>query len=1599
MTTKFNPLNYPIAWESPEHLTEIRSWQGLIPLAFTMMALHKPKVFVELGTHKGDSYCAFCQAVDRLGLDTLCYAVDTWRGEEHAGFYEQTVLDELRTHHDPRYRRFSQLLQTTFDDALAYFPDASIDLLHIDGLHTYEAVKHDFETWLPKLSGRAVVLFHDTNVRERSFGVWRLFHELAERYPALEFKFSHGLGLLAVGAEGTNTGLQALFGLDEADFARLTQYFYALGDRVLIQAQAAQLTHQLDGARQAHEKTEQQFQEFWATLAERDREVNRLHGVMIERDGELQVKANEIVQLTHHLAERDQAIAQQWEIVGARDKEIHRLLGVIAEGEANTWRKQGEIEQLQGELAERDREMRLRWETIGQRDQEIQRLNGEIEQLHGGMAELNGNIEGLNQEIQALIQRRDELRKELRRMRASISWRITGPMRAARRWAGHPVQLARAVMSKSIRLLYAYTPMPRSLKAGLKGVMFRYAAPLFRHTAAYQDWQAFQAQRVAKQLAKAKEKEAAAAPEPRITVTVPPPVRVTAIVSDDDYVLPLRDAAPLQSPVRLLAFYLPQFHPIPENDAWWGKGFTEWTNVTRAMPQFEGHYQPRLPGELGFYDLRLVETQRRQVELAKLYGINGFCFYFYWFAGKTLLETPVRQYLENADLDLPFCLCWANENWSRRWDGSDRDILIAQQHSPEDDLAFIEYISPYLRDSRYIRINGRPLLMVYWPSQLPEPKDTVERWRNWCRGAGIGEIYLAYTQSFDKQEPESFGFDAAVEFPPNNSAPAPYAGDVRLFNPDFKGALYDWQSFVERSQNYQASDYKLFRGVCPSWDNEARRSGRGTVFMNSSPEGYQEWLSNAIDDTVARFPEPDERLVFVNAWNEWAEGAHLEPDRRYGYAYLQATRDAIEQANQQARQRKIIIVSHDAHPHGAQFLALNLTRSLSREFGYQVAVILLGSGELIKEFEAVAEVYDLSGHSATGQEAENLAKLLRNHRFKTAICNTTLTGELITTLRGAGIHCTVLIHEMPGVLRNMGLQPHALAIADNADKVVFPNRWVEQGFQEFAEVSPEQRRIRPQGLYKQNAYQTPQEIQSARAELRRHLGIGADDKIILSVGYADHRKGIDLFVESGFTLLRQYPKAAMVWVGHWDIALEAEIKAKVAGNPHGRRFYFPGLQSDTDLYYAGADIYALTSREDPFPSVILEAFDVGIPVVAFEGAGGFVDLLQEGCGLLAPAFETKAYAEKLYRLLNDGDLAQSLGGYGRERVRADFSFHRYLFDLLEYSGQPLRKVSVVVPNYNYAGYLIQRLESIVQQTYPIYELIILDDASTDDSVTVIDDFARKYRHIPIKIILSQENSGSAFKQWLKGVELAGADYVWIAEADDFSAPEFLERAISAFENPAVILSYTQSNQVDQDGQILCGDYLDYTKDISQDKWTRDYVVSGRQELCEALAIKNTIPNVSGVLFKREWLAQVLRENIGLLAKYKVAGDWLVYSQVLKHGDIAFIRKALNFHRRHQRGLTLSFFDSRQLAEIIAMQRLVAEQQEIPEYVCNQARCYAESVYRQFEMDSPECPTPWNNPEVQETLKLFNSPSEPLSKKLQNSSEARKYSKRRNASKR
>ncbi len=350
---------------------------------------------------------------------------------------------------------------------------------------------------------------------------------------------------------------------------------------------------------------------------------------------------------------------------------------------------------------------------------------------------------------------------------------------------------------------------------------------------------------------------------------------------------------------RAFAFYLPQFHPIAENNRAYGEGFTEWHNVVKAQPLFRGHYQPRIPGELGLYDLREPAVLGQQLDLAQEYGISGFCFYYYYFQGKRLLYQPIENYIESK-LNAPFFFVWANENWTRRWDGGDHEVIVEQKHSKDDDIAFIRGLLPLFEDTRYVKIEGKPLLLVYKAHLFPDVLGTTEIWREEIEKSGFPGIYLVMVDdwSFDLFHPRQFGFDATYEIP-SNIVPQELlvGGDELELRPGFEGRIVDYVKFANFHLSRPFPEYKRFRTVMLPWDNTPRYGSRAIVHINSRGDAYKLWLMQALLDTYRRYA-PEERIVFLHSWNEWCEGTYLEPDGKYGRMYLEQTSEAIRTVRQ-----------------------------------------------------------------------------------------------------------------------------------------------------------------------------------------------------------------------------------------------------------------------------------------------------------------------------------------------------------------------------------------------------------------------------------------------------------------------------------------------------------------------------------------------------------------------------------------------------------------------------------------------------------------------------------------------------------------------------
>lgn len=348
---------------------------------------------------------------------------------------------------------------------------------------------------------------------------------------------------------------------------------------------------------------------------------------------------------------------------------------------------------------------------------------------------------------------------------------------------------------------------------------------------------------------------------------------------------------------KLIAFYLPQYHPFAENDKAWGKGFTEWTNVTAGKPRFVGHQQPILPGGLGFYDLRVDDSIREQIELAKQHGIYGFCFYYYWFSGKKIMDTPLNSFLRHKEWDFNFTICWANENWTKRWDGREDDIIIGQEYLKDDPLKFIKDVEDILNDDRYINIDGKPVLVVYRASELKRPKEYAAVWREYFKQTHNKELYLVSSMGFEIGDPGDYGFDCGLDFAPQTTFfkkdafidnAFPYMNQkLKLIDKRFNGAVTHYRDLALNKKINSYFDFPVIKSIPPSWDNDARKKGTGYVMYGSNPDLYGEWLNNVLDEE--RRMGAKSPIVFINAWNEWAEGAVLEPSQHFGYANLNRT--------------------------------------------------------------------------------------------------------------------------------------------------------------------------------------------------------------------------------------------------------------------------------------------------------------------------------------------------------------------------------------------------------------------------------------------------------------------------------------------------------------------------------------------------------------------------------------------------------------------------------------------------------------------------------------------------------------------------------------
>jgi glycosyltransferase involved in cell wall biosynthesis len=1458
----------PAALWLPDHFTE-SAWIEHAPFAFWIVDVHRPRVLVELGTHHGFSYLAFCQAVDRLGTGTRCYAVDHWKGDAQAGFYGEEVYEGLRAYHDPRYRSFSDLLRTTFVDAANRFEDASVDLLHIDGSHRIEDVTEDFETWLPKMSEHGVVLFHDINVRRDDYGVHLLWDRLRSDHPHFTFDHGHGLGVLGIGSESPRS-LGPLFDLEANHrgdgvrrvFARLGA---GVADHALALERAVEVDHLHRGLDDLTERIE-------ATTAEYQQEIGRLERSRDELTARLESEA------------RDHA-----ETLAATEDELALL--------------RDEVDRLE----EQGIDLTQRIDTA---THERERLGAALTTAHSDLDEERRRSEEVLSQIGARGETADrhrtaaeEARAEVAVLRASRSWRLTAPLRA---------------------VADRFKRAPRNVRRAAKVIWWTITLQLPKRIRAYRRFKAGIVDTPAPALTVADHGGSATIATEVARFTAPGP-------SFEGTQQRWHGARP---GATVMAFYLPQFHSIPENDEWWGPGFTEWRNVSRGLPRFVGHYQPRIPRDFGFYDLSDPSVLKRQADAAKAAGIHAFCFYYFRFSEGRMLERPTEQLLSDPELDMPFCLMWANESWSRTWDGFEDDVLRGFSYDETMEVEFLDDLVRHMTDPRYLRVDDRPLFIIYRPGMISDAAATFERWRSALRTRVGRDPILLMVQAYDDYDPRPYGLDGAVEFPPHKLAVhlRELRPEVETIDPLFEGHVRSYDDLIAAAGSEPVPPYPLIRTVTPSWDNEARRPRRGFTFSGSSPQAYEGWLRQSIDFS-REHPLGSTPIVCINAWNEWAEGAYLEPDVHFGWAYLNATARALFAPTQPQSIRRMLLVSHDAAAHGAQMLLLSIGDRLRRTFGVDVEFLLLEGGPLQSRFEEVAPTRVVA---PSDPDWDAVVDQLRRRGFTRALSSTVVSGPAIESLAREGFDVTALIHEMASFIQDRGWEEHAAAAVRHADRLVFADAFVAERLGHLVEVPDDKVVILPQALY------MPMEQSADRASVRADLGAGDDTTLVLGVGFADMRKGFDLFVGAAELAASRGDDMRFVWVG----GIEASLRKWLVGErTRPSNLTTVDFTSDVGRYYAAADLLFVSSREDAFPSTVLEALSFGLPVVGFAGTTGAETVIEE-TGAVVERFNIPAAVDAMRSLVTastEGRARASRARIDLVRVRHDHA--AYAFELLRMSHPDLARVSVVVPNYNYARYLSERLESIFHQTYPVLEVIVLDDASTDGSVDVVRELERTFRR-EVTLVTSDHNSGSVLHQWLAGARLARGDLLWIAEADDAADPTFLARLTREFtggaEPPA--FAFSDSVQIDAEGKRLADSYRYYLDEHAAGRFARDFRMSGSDFAATYLTVRNLVLNVSSVLFDRSTLLDVLERNLEDLTSLRFAADWAVYAELCSRSDVAFVAQSLNVHRRHS-GASLGTGVEEHVAEIARVHEMLARRMELPPSIMSEQDAYRDEVRR------------------------------------------------------
>lgn len=869
--------------------------------------------------------------------------------------------------------------------------------------------------------------------------------------------------------------------------------------------------------------------------------------------------------------------------------------------------------------------------------------------------------------------------------------------------------------------------------------------------------------------------------------------------------------------VKAIAFYLPQFHPIAENDSWWGRGFTEWSNVTKARALFDLHHQPKLPADLGYYDLRNPDTQLAQANLAHDHNVHGFCYYYYWFGGKKILNQPIEQMVESGEPDFPFCVCWANENWSRNWDGQNRYVLLKQTYSEESNRALIREFIKLMKDPRYIRFNGKPVLIVYRIRIIPNWRETAEMWRSECRKAGIGEIHLCAVRfGLEPLEgaPEAFGLDAYVLFPPHETRRIDARGHVPNLRDGFNGEIFGYDDAVEgdleRFDN--GAPWPVHRGAMVSWDNTARRQRDSRIYFGSTPARLYYWLKNIIQQEDKNHPDREERLVFINAWNEWAEGAMLEPSQLFGRGYLKAVERAIgDRAADRPRPSPALPLPTHAIDASTPPTAVDtqwINGAVERVSGAPTVLLCahIVSHELFGAERSFLDMLD----AMRGLRINVIVALPTDqHPFYTELVRTRSMGvsiipyeqwsddreadgdvvaafsDLIVEKEIDVVYANTIVLMEPLIAArrcNRKTLAHARELIDCDEDLVKridrpADEIIQQVFEWCDGVVGNSHATEALFHRDGKTFYAPNVVVAADFDIPNLL----EDEIRFVIASSNiPKKGVPDFIELARRVETRAPNARFFVVGPDNMYVESWK----ADNPPGNLSFTHYRQTPLEAISLGNVIVSMSHFAESFGRTVAEAAAARRPVIAY-AHGAVTELIEDGVtGFLAQPYDIDAAADAVVALCNSPSRIGEMGEAARKRMIERFS-PRALRDGIwraletvsargiaarpEVAGRP---VTIVVPVYNAPDETRDCLESLRKTIEPgAARIIVLNDASPDPRIRAL---LEEWRNeAGFEIVHHSKNMGYTANV-NTGLAMAGDDDVVLLNSDAIATRGFLE---------------------------------------------------------------------------------------------------------------------------------------------------------------------------------------------------------------------------------